>query len=79
MYVQVFAKGRAMRAYMRRFCVFGIESVTSTVEPLWKDRKISLKLQNLVHFHAPFFINHVYFTLHDRPPLLKGHHIGWPL
>ena len=32
-------------------------------------------------FHAPFFINYVYFThtLHDRPPHLKGHHLGWPI
>ena len=41
-----------------------------------KDRKVSLKLQNLVHFHAPFFTNHIYFTPRDRPPLLKGHHLG---
>ena len=44
-----------------------------------KARKVSLKLQNSVHFHAPYFTNHVYFTPHDRPPLLKGHHLGWPL
>ena len=31
---------------------------------------------NLVNFHAPFFTNHVYFTPHDRPPLLKGHQSG---
>ena len=42
-----------------------------------KARNVSLKLQNLVHFHAPFFTNHVYFTPHDRPPLLKGHHLEW--
>ena len=47
--------------------------------PSGKARNVSLKLQNLVHFHAPFFTNHVYFTPHDRPPLLKGHHLGWPL
>ena len=44
----------------------------------WKSsgeaREVSLKLQNLVHFHAPFFTNHVYFAPHDRPPLLKGRH-----
>ena len=47
--------------------------------PSGKARNVSLKLQNLVHFHAPFFTNHVYFTPHDRPPVLKGHHLGWPL
>ena len=47
--------------------------------PSGKARNVSLKLQNLVHFHAPFFTNHVYFTPHDRPPLLKGHHFRWPL
>ena len=46
--------------------------------PSGKARNVSLKLQNLVHFHAPFFTNHVYFTPHDRPPLLKGHPLGWP-
>ena len=40
---------------------------------------VSLKLQNLDHFHAPLFTNHVYFTPHDRPPLFRGHHLGWPL
>ena len=40
-----------------------------------KARNVSLMLQNLVHFHAPFFTNHVYFPPHDRPPLLKGHHL----
>ena len=44
-----------------------------------KARNVTLKFQNLVHFCAPFFTNHVYFTPHDRPPLLKGHHLGWPL
>ena len=47
--------------------------------PSGKARKVSLKLQNLVNFNAPFFTNHVYFTPRDRPPLLKGHHFGWPL
>ena len=47
--------------------------------PSGKARNVSLKLQNLVHFHAPLFTNHAYFTPHDRPPLLKGHHLGWPL
>ena len=47
--------------------------------PSGKAGNVSLKLQNLVHFHAPFFTNHAYFTPHDRPPLLKGHHLGWPL
>ena len=47
--------------------------------PSGKARNVSIKLQNLVHFHASFFTNHVYFTPHDRPPLLKGHHLGWPL
>ena len=47
--------------------------------PFGKFRNVSLKLQNLVHFHGPFFANHAYFTPHDRPPLLKGHHLGWPL
>ena len=46
--------------------------------PSGKARNVSLKLRNLVHFHAQFFINHVYFTPHDRPPLLKGH-FGLPL
>ena len=40
--------------------------------PSGEARNVSLKLQNLVHFHAPFFTNHIYFTPHDRPPLLKG-------
>ena len=40
---------------------------------------VSLKLRNLIHIQAPFFTNHVYFTPHDRPPLLKGHHFRWPL
>ena len=35
-------------------------------------------MSNLAHFYVPFFTNHVYFTPHDRPLLLKGHHIGWP-
>ena len=47
--------------------------------PYGKARNVSLKLQNLIHIYAPFFTNHVYFTPHDRPPLLKGHHHGWPL
>ena len=47
--------------------------------PSGKARKVSLKLQNSVHFQAQFFTNHVYFTPHDRQPLLKGHHLGWPL
>ena len=47
--------------------------------PSAKARNVLLKLQNLANFHAPFFTNHVYFTPHDRPPLLKGHHFGWPL
>ena len=48
------------------------------MEPLWKGQEClaTLKLQNLVHFHSPFFTNHVYFTPHDRPPLLKRHHFG---
>ena len=36
-----------------------------TVEPLWYASNVSLKLQNLVYFHAPFFINQAYFTPHD--------------
>ena len=47
--------------------------------PPGKARKVSLKLNNLVHFHAPFLTNHVYFTPHERPPPLKGHNLGWPL
>ena len=47
--------------------------------PAGKARNVSLKLQNLAHFCAPSFTNHVYFTPHDRPPLLKGHQFGWPL
>ena len=35
--------------------------------PSGKTGEVSLKLQNLVHFHAPFFTNHVYFTPRDRP------------
>ena len=50
-----------------------------TPTPPGKARKVSLKLKNLIHFHAPFFANHVYFTPHDRPPPLKGHHLVWPL
>ena len=46
--------------------------------PSGKARNASLKLQNLVHFHAPVFTNHVYFTPHDKPPPLKGHHLRWP-
>ena len=38
-----------------------------------------INLRNSVHFHAPFFTNHVYFTPHHRPPLLKGHRHGWSL
>ena len=38
-----------------------------------KALNISMKLQNLIHFRALFFANHVYFTLHDRPPVLKAH------
>ena len=49
----------------------------STVEPPGKARKVSLKLQNWVQ--APFFTNHIYFTPNERPPLLKGHNLGWPL
>ena len=45
--------------------------------PSGKARKVSLKLQNSVHLQ--FLTNHVYFTPHDRQPLLKGHHLGWPL
>ena len=44
-----------------------------------KARNASLKLLNFVNFHAPFSRNHVHFTHHDRPPLLKGHHLAWPL
>ena len=44
----------------------------------WHHHMSRLSLQNLVHFHAPFFTNDVYFTPHDRPPLLEGHHLGWP-
>ena len=47
--------------------------------PSEKTRKVSPYLQNLFHFYAPFFTKHIYFTPHDRPPLLKGHHLGWPL
>ena len=36
--------------------------------PSGKAKEVSLKLHNLVHFHAPFFTNHVSFTSHDRPP-----------
>ena len=62
------------------FCFYwGLEKISITVEPFWKGQAVPLKLQNLVHFHTPFFTNHADFTLHDRPPLLKGHHLGWPL
>ena len=37
--------------------------------PSGKAREVSLKLQNLVNFHAPFFTNHVGFFL----PLMTGH------
>ena len=37
--------------------------------PSGKARNVLLKLQNLVHFHAPFFTNHVYFTTYDRSSL----------
>ena len=47
--------------------------------PSGKARDVSLKLQSVVHFHAPFFTNHLYFNPHDRLPLLKGHHLMWPL
>ena len=47
--------------------------------PSGEARNVSLKLRNLIHIQAPFFTNHVYFTLHGRPPLLKGHHFRWPL
>ena len=78
------------RCSMDVWCVavyFSAESETITDSlcdilqwnPSGKARKVSLKLQNLVNFNAPFFTNHVYFTPRDRPPLLKGHHFGWPL
>ena len=35
----------------------------------WKTRYVSIRLQNLFHFHAPFFTNQAYFTPYDRPPL----------
>ena len=35
--------------------------------PSWKARNVSLKLQNLVHFRAPFITNHVFL------PLMTGH------
>ena len=34
--------------------------------PSEKARNVSRSLRNLVHFHAPFFTNHVYFTPHCR-------------
>ena len=37
--------------------------------PSGRARKFLLKSQNLVHFHASFFTNRVYFTPHNRPPL----------
>ena len=40
---------------------------------------VLLNLCNSVHLHSPCFTNHVYFTPHDRPPLLNGHHLGRPL
>ena len=45
--------------------------------PSEKARKVSLKLQNWVHFQAQLFTNHVYFTPHDRQPLvafIEGFH-----
>ena len=39
-----------------------------TVKPLWKGQGYLTKVVKLVHFYAPFFTNHVYFTLHERPP-----------
>ena len=59
---------------MRIDCVFGIRAAPVEIQwnPSGKPRNVSIKLQNLVHFHAPFFTNHVYFTSHDKPPLLKG-------
>ena len=47
--------------------------------PSWKARNVSLKLQNSAYFHAPFFLNYIYIAPLDRPPLLKGHHLGYPL
>ena len=47
--------------------------------PAGRARDVSLKLRNVAHFRAPFFTNHVFITPHDRPPLLKGHLLGWPL
>ena len=44
----------------------------------WPSFSRPLKLQNVVHFHPPFLTNDVYFPPHDRPPLLKGRHLGWP-
>ena len=52
--------------------------------PSGKARKVSLKLQNLVRFHAPFFTNYVLFypswqaTSFERPPswvaFIEGFH-----
>ena len=51
---------------------------TNTVEPIGKARNGSPKLQNWTYFPASLFTNHVYFTPHDKPLFLKGHHC-WPL
>ena len=47
------------------------------LNPSGKAWNISLNLWNVVQLHAPSFTNHVYFTPRDRPPLLKGHYLGW--
>ena len=67
--------------YQTRRYSCDFESCWSDVQwnPSGKARNVSLKLQKLVVFHVPFFRNHVCFTPHDRPPLLKGHHLKWPL
>ena len=59
-------------AYLYLITVFGEQW-----NPSGKARNVWLKLRNLVHFRAPFFMNHLYFTPHDRPPLLKGHPPSW--
>ena len=62
-----------------RIRVSHVEAVVYTgslVEPLWKDWG---SLPKFGLFPHTILYKSCVFTPHDRPPLLKGHHLGWPL